>query len=233
MRYLAAAISLAIIVGCARTAPAAALITMPHMVMTAPPPPTAADSARAAQILERLRPTLARFRDYRTALADGFHIFLPNVPQRVYHFTNHRWAIESRFRFDPARPPSLLYAKTPGGFRLVGAMFTAPPSASLADLDARVPRSIGTWHEHVNWCLPPRGESVRSRARSDGQPLFGPNGAISTRTACSAAGGRFVPRLFGWMIHVHPDAADPSKIWGTHHGEEGHGMGMMSPMTPR
>jgi len=39
--------------------------------------------------------------------------------------------------------------------------------------------------------------------------------AISVATACSAAGGRFVPRLFGWMMHVMAfGSADPNVIWG-------------------
>jgi hypothetical protein len=32
--------------------------------------------------------------------------------------------------------------------------------------------------------------------------------------ACSAAGGRFFPQLFGWMVHVYPFEKTLDKIWG-------------------
>jgi hypothetical protein len=42
--------------------------------------------------------------------------------------------------------------------------------------------------------------------------------AINTRQACTAAGGRFVPRIFGWMAHVYLFAGDdPKVIWGEEH----------------
>jgi hypothetical protein len=33
---------------------------------------------------------------------------------------------------------------------------------------------------------------------------FGLRGSISTQEACDAAGGRFRPVIFGWMVHVYP-----------------------------
>lgn len=170
-----------------------------HMRMTVRTLPAPGDSARAAAIVAALRPTMARYTDYRQALADGYRIFLPKIPQPHYHFTNRRNAIAAQFRFDPAAPTSLLYEKTgDSSYRLIGAMYTAPRSASLAQLDARVPLSIAQWHEHIAWCLP-----------------FTPaHRAITTEAACRAAGGRFLPQVFGWMVHVHPDAPDPAAVWG-------------------
>ena len=40
------------------------------------------------------------------------------------------------------------------------------------------------------------------RATREGEPVFGPRSPIATAEACDAVGGRFVPRLFGWMVHV-------------------------------
>ena len=38
---------------------------------------------------------------------------------------------------------------------------------------------------------------------------------ITTRDECARAGGRFVPRTFGWMAHVYLFAGDdPKTIWG-------------------
>jgi hypothetical protein len=67
----------------------------------------------------------------------------------------------------------------------------------------------------VNWCLPPAGARERWRETKDGQPVFGPKSPIATREACDAVGGRFAPRLFGWMVHVMAFASgDP---WNTGH----------------
>jgi hypothetical protein len=44
-------------------------------------------------------------------------------------------------------------------------------------------------------------------------PKFGLAGSISTREECEQAGGRFLPHVFGWMIHVYPYEKDPAAIW--------------------
>jgi hypothetical protein len=98
---------------------------------------------------------------------------------------------------------------------LVGVMYTESPGASLNELNRRVPLSIARWHEHVNWCLPPRDTLSRWRDSAGGKPVFGPLGPIATRAACDSAGGRFLPRVFGWMVHVNAFAGDdPKVIWG-------------------
>lgn len=187
-----------------------------HMQMTALRPPSPRDSARAAALAREIRTDLAKYRDVRVAEADGFKPFLPNVPQQVYHFTNRTWAFEEAFRFDPAKPTSLLYRHdADGSYTLVGAMYTAPRSASESTLDARIPLSVARWHQHVNWCLPPRGGLARWNEQRDGTPVFGPRSPIATEAACSAVGGRFVPHLFGWMVHANVFASDDPKIvWG-------------------
>lgn len=200
-----------------------AMMESPHMRMTPRQPEQPGDEARADTILTELKASLVRYQDYKVALADGFHIFLPAVKQKVYHFSNTHSAIYSAFTFDPKVPTSLLYAKTADGYKLVGAMYTAPRSATLEQLNARVPLSIGQWHVHVNICVPPRGEKQRWMDKDNGKPLFGPMGSITTQEACDAAGGRFIPQLFGWMLHVNPYETDVKLIWGTHeHGEHGH-----------
>jgi hypothetical protein len=176
-----------------------------HLRLTPLRPPTHADSVRARAIADTLRRAIARYRDVRAAEADGYAMFAPQVKtQRVYHFTRNWSAVRNAFGFDPARPTSLLYTKDAAGrFALVGAMYTAPKGAGDAQLDARVPLSIARWHQHVDICVPKRAERARWAERgADGRPLFGPEGAIATREACDAAGGRFFPEIFGWMVHV-------------------------------
>jgi hypothetical protein len=193
----------------------------PHMTLTPQRPASAADSARAAGLVRQIRAALDRYRDIRAAEADGFRQFLPGVKQPTYHFTNRRWAVAEMFRFEPARPTSLLYRQNAdGGFVLEGAMYTAPARSSLDELDRRIPLSVARWHEHVNWCLPPATQPARWREARDGKPVFGPKSPIATAEACTAVGGRFLPRIFGWMVHVMAfESDDPKVIWG---GSEHH-----------
>ena len=190
----------------------------PHLRMSPSRPGTAADTARAAALVAEMRRNLAQYRDVRVAEQQGFRLFLPRVKQPVRHFTNWRWAVEAMFRFDPTKPTSLLYREGPDGhFELIGAMYTAPARTSIPDLDARIPLSIARWHEHVNWCLPPRGGAARWGEERDGLRLFGPQSPIATRAACDSVGGRFRPRVFGWMVHVQAfESDDPKVIWGGH-----------------
>ncbi|MGI8510575.1 MAG: hypothetical protein ACR2MQ_14760 [Gemmatimonadaceae bacterium] len=187
-----------------------------HMYMTPRRAATPADSMRAARLVVDMRQSLAKYRDVHAAIADGYAQFLPNVPQQVYHFTSWRNAVAEAFRFDPARPTSLLYRKnTDGSFTLIGAMYTEPRRASEQALDQRIPLSIAQWHQHVNLCLPPRDQRSRWTETADGKPVFGPRSPIATEAACSAVGGRFVPHLFGWMVHANVFASsDPAVVWG-------------------
>ncbi len=198
------------------------MMDSPHMKMTPLGAPKPGDSARADSIVQQLRTALARYQDYHVALADGFRIFLPKVPQKVYHFSNLHSAVYSAFTFDAARPTSLLYRKTADGYQLVGAMYTAPARETQAQLNARVPLSVAQWHEHVNLCVPPKDQIKRMTETQDGKLLFGTKGSITTQEACTAAGGRFFPRLFGWMVHVNPWETDPKLVWGTHEHGGGH-----------
>jgi hypothetical protein len=127
-----------------------------HMRMTDLRPATPEDETRAHDILEKLRSAIARYRNYQVALAQGMRIFLPEIPQDVYHFTDFaETGREYQGRFDIAHPGSLLYAKNPdGGYTLVGAMYSAAPDATPDDLDAIVPLSVARWHVHTNICLP-------------------------------------------------------------------------------
>jgi hypothetical protein len=191
----------------------------PHLRLSAKREATPADSARAAELVARIRRDLARYRDVEAARAAGYVQFLPNVALPVYHFTNRRYGLEAAFAFDATRPTSLLYRKNPdGGFTLTGVMYTAPARLPEERLDARIPLGTARWHQHINWCLPRKGEESRWRETRGGKPLFGPESTIAGKEACDAVRGRFVPRLFGWMVHVNAfESDDPAVIWGDHH----------------
>ena len=196
-----------------------------HMVMSPVRPTSAADSARATAVAEQLRVVLARYRDTTGAVADGYKMFMPEMKtQKVYHFSNSWHGLQEAFRFDPAKPTSILYTRDADGhFTLVGAMYTAPKRFSIDKLDARIPTSIGRWHKHVNWCIPKEDAPEGWLVRKDGLPLFGPESPVATKAACDAIGGVFHDTVFGWMIHANVMAgSDPSKVWGDEHA--GHDM---------
>src|SRR4051794_4739189 len=183
----------------------------PHMRMTDPRPLHPGDQEKAASIVEGARAAAEKYRDYRTALDEGFQIFLPNLPQKMYHFTNYQYGFEALFDLHPEHPTSLLYEKQPaGGYKLVGVMYTAPKSATPEDLDRRIPLSIAQWHAHVNFCAPPAGEQAEMFKPNT---KFGLEGSITTREQCEKAGGRFSPQVFGWMVHVYPMEKNAAQVW--------------------
>jgi hypothetical protein len=183
-----------------------------HMTLTAMRPQTPEDVQRANEVVAQLRAGIEKYRDYNVALNSGYKIFLPNVPQPEYHFTNYLNGFLEAFTFDPARPTSLLYHKTATGYELVGAMYTMPKRATEDQLNARVPLSVATWHLHTNLCMPPRAQ-----LRTADWTQFGLRGSIATQEACDAAGGRFRPSIFGWMVHVYPYEDSLDKIFAMHH----------------
>ncbi|MGQ0714388.1 MAG: hypothetical protein ACT4PJ_11755 [Gemmatimonadaceae bacterium] len=188
------------------TAMGGAIVETPHLKLTAMRTPNARDSARASEVLRDLREGIDEYRDYRKAIEDGYRIFLPNVPMKVYHFTNYRRAFWEGRSFDASKPSSLLYERrSDGGYTLVGAMYVAGKDATPDELHARVPLSMAQWHAHVNICVPSRRARARWRETVDGKMKFGPAGAISSKEDCERENARFIPQLFGWMVHVSLD----------------------------
>jgi hypothetical protein len=191
-----------------------------HMFLSTVRPAQPGDKERADAIVADARRAMEPHRDYRKALADGCRIFLPNIPQPLYHSTNYSNGREAATHFDPLKPTSLLYKKTSdGGYELIGVMYTDRVGASQDELNERIPLSVARWHQHVNFCKASAGEWGG---------YFGPNakfglmGSISTRDACDAAGGFFLPHVLGWMVHVYPYESDPAKVWAIDDDDHGH-----------
>jgi hypothetical protein len=182
----------------------------PHMKMTSLRDPKPGDQEKADQIVKAARKAAENYRDYKVALADGFRIFHPEVPQRQYHFTSYKYAFEAAFQFNPDHPTSLLYEKQGNGYKLIGVMYTARKNVSEEDLNERIPLSIAQWHAHVSFCKPPDDQKADFLAPN---PKFGLKGSITTAAACRAAGGTFMPQIFGWMVHVYPFEQRPEDIW--------------------
>ena len=182
-----------------------------HMTMTTMRPQTPEDVQRAKDVVAQLRGGIEKYRDYHVALNDGYKIFLPNIPQPEYHFTNYWNGFLQAFSFDATRPTSLLYRKTASGYELVGAMYTMPKRSTEDQLNERVPLSVAMWHLHTNLCMPPKAQ-----LRNADWTKFGLRGSIATQDACDAAGGRFRPSIFGWMVHVYPYEDSLDKIFAMH-----------------
>jgi hypothetical protein len=181
-----------------------------HMYMSPLRDPQPGDQAKAQAVVDQARVALERYKDYKLALADGYKIFLPNVPQHMYHFTNWMYAMGEAARFDATKPTSLLYEKRGDGYTLIGAMYTAPVRFTEDQLNERIPLSVAQWHLHVNMCKAPKGHEAEMLSRNS---KFGLNGSISTKEDCEAAGGTFAPHVFGWMVHVYPWEKTPDAIW--------------------
>jgi hypothetical protein len=89
-------------------------------------------------------------------------------------------------------------------------MYTAPKTFGEDELNRRIPLSVAQWHAHVNLCVPPadrKNESWGPKAK------FGLAGSITTKQACEAEGGKFIPQVFGWMVHMYPYEQRPEEIW--------------------
>jgi hypothetical protein len=181
-----------------------------HMHITTLRDPEPGDAEKAQRVANQARVALEHYRDANVALAEGFKIFLPNIPQPMYHFTKWQYAVGEAFRFDPTKPTSLLYEKRGGEFKLIGAMYTAPVGFTEEQLNDRIPLSVAQWHQHVNLCKAPKGREIEMLRKN---PEFGLAGSISSPEACAAAGSTFLPHIFGWMVHVYPWEMTPDAVW--------------------
>jgi len=66
-----------------------------HMYMTSLRSPKPGDREKADTIAAAAKTAISSYRDYRKALADGYEIFLPDVPQPCYHFTKYKYGLEA------------------------------------------------------------------------------------------------------------------------------------------
>jgi len=105
-------------------------------------------------VVAAARKAAEKYTDYKIALADGYKIFLPNLPQKQYHFTNYRYAFEAAISFNPEHPTSLLYEKHGDDYKLIGSCIPRQ-ECNWNELDQRIPLSIAQWHAHINMCIPP------------------------------------------------------------------------------
>lgn len=182
-----------------------------HMYITELRPQQPGDEARAKAVVAQVKAAIGRYKDYRKALADGYVIANPKVDQPQYHFNNEANIKEADQHFDPTKPSSLLYRKTPTQrYRLEGVMYTDRPDATEDELNERIPLSVARWHIHTNFCAAP---ADRVKEYLGAHPKFGMFGSVRTAEACKAEGGVFYPKIFTWMIHVFPYESDLKDVF--------------------
>lgn len=186
-----------------------------HMDMTVKRQLEPGDRERANAILAALKSVMQKYRDVQVAQADGYVQFKPELRLPQAHFTNWAYAKEAwSGHFDPNHPTALMYKRDGQGWTLEGAMYTAPATASEAQLDAAAPLSIAQWHRHTNVCTGPVGSSARDYFGAAAR--FGLAGSIHDEASCVAAGGSWKNQIYGWMLHVWPMESDPQKVWMLH-----------------
>ena len=182
-----------------------------HMYMTALEPQKPGDQQKADAVVVAARAAMAPYADYHKALADGYEIFLPNIQQPQYHFTNRQNGLDARQQFDPSKPTSLLYKKTADGYALVGAMYTDRVGATQEELNERIPLSIARWHQHINFCKAPDGQKAA---------YFGPTPSLDWlgqsppgKRVKKLAENSFRISLAGWFTSI-PTKRTPRKFGG-------------------
>jgi len=226
--FVVGVLGLGLLVGLHRHAragmPIASKLMDPHMEITLRRLPQPGDRERADAIVADARQLVAKYANVADAERDGYAKFLPNIKLPQEHFTNAAYAREAWLGiFNSKHPTSLIYNRTASGFQIAGVMYTASNMVTEADLDGKIPMSVGTWHRHVNFCRAPFGAPIVASYLGE-HPKFGFNGSIWTRDECSAEHGIFIPIEFGWMIHVWPNAPTPDAAWAIHSEGASHDM---------
>jgi hypothetical protein len=134
-------------------------------VLQTAPPPTDAQRNAAEQLVADTRASIARYADVTSAVADGY---TPRTAERAptVHYLNPAYQRDGA-TLDPRRPEGLVYANTPRGPVLLGAMYMLP-KANVRGPD--VGGSIAEWHSHANVCFL--------------LPTFAPDGLVSPFGTC-------------------------------------------------
>jgi hypothetical protein len=110
-------------------------------------PPTDEQRAAAARLLEDTRAGIERYTDVHVALADGYR---PSQPAggATAHYNNPAYEKDGRV-VDANHPEALVYANTPRGPLLLGAMYMLPLNTQPPDIGG----SLTEWHTHANVCF--------------------------------------------------------------------------------
>jgi hypothetical protein len=107
--------------------------------------------AAAARLLADTKASLARYQDPAAAIAAGYKPGAASGVDPLLHFQNQA---NAHAILDPQRPQALVYARTPTGLRLIGAMFQMP---RLGQWGPDPGGPLTQWHQHEGICFSPFG----------------------------------------------------------------------------
>ena len=126
------------------------------------------------------------------ALADGYKIFMPNLPQAVYHFTNYWNGFLEGFTFDPGAAPRRCSTKNQGRLR------TGRRDVYRArDRHARsTQRSACLWASPAGTCTPILCVPPAGPGRTCRLDEVRPDGIDCDAGSVPEAGGKFYPANF-------------------------------------
>lgn len=105
----------------------------------------------ADQLLAETRADIDRYQDPAAAIGAGFTPGPGSTIDPLIHFENKA---NAGAVLDPSRPQALVYARTPHGLRLVGAMFQMPKAGQWGPDPGG---SLTQWHQHEGICFSPFG----------------------------------------------------------------------------
>jgi hypothetical protein len=108
---------------------------------------TAAERRSVSRFYEAAVAALARYADPAAARADGYDV--KGLAGTDFHAANHAYGSDGRI-FDPARPESLVYADTPRGAVLLGAVYEMP---GVGQAGPAIGGPLTVWHGHEQVCL--------------------------------------------------------------------------------
>jgi hypothetical protein len=113
---------------------------------------TPEQTAAAAQLYADTKAAILPYEDWHQAWAAGYRPGGPaNMP--TTHWMNERY-VKAGYVMDPHRPQGLVYANTPHGPLLLGAMFQMP---HLNQFGPDPGGPLTAWHQHENICFTPFG----------------------------------------------------------------------------
>lgn len=113
--------------------------------------PLPTDHERANQIFRDIQAAAIPYCDLDAARRDGYRESSRDAGG-LHVFTNHWYAFEAAFHFNPQHPSSLIYECKGETARLVAVIFTAPKSFTSDQLDARIPLSHVRWQTPIGSC---------------------------------------------------------------------------------
>lgn len=146
--------------------------------------PTAAQKAAAAKLVSDTELATAKYRNFDSAVADGY--VGPANPTLTEHYSSTVYSQDGKV-LDPARPESLLYTPTSRGMVLVAAMYMMNVPGEFGPEPGGC---LTRWHVHTNVCF--------------SSATFGLAGVLAPGQTCGLGTFHWVPPpvLHVWFLDV-------------------------------